>query len=641
MNTLLSITGWGTPREFSDEQLPGLSFTERRCRDKLNELAAPVPEKSRKREGSKANEFHYSILPPEAQAVFIQKYPEIIFKDDLKSSSKSIDGYSDEGKNEDLWDYLSRKSTKEKEDAEIKFQAVLMYDRLCSNGWKKTDAKEAVVSHFADKIKISFGTLGRWVKRVEGVDQSNWLPMLVSNKCGRVVAAECSPEAFDFIKADYLRLCKPTWSSCYERLERATKEHDWTIPSAKTLLRKLEREVHPDLIVLLREGEDAYKKTLLPQERDRSIFHALEAVNGDGYHFFKYVQFESGEVCQPVCWFWQDIYSGKLLAWRLDVSENKDMIRLSIGDLIERYGIPKHFWIDNTRAAANKDVTGGVKNRYRFKVMDDEPLGLIPQLGAEIHWATPGHGQAKPVERAFGIGGIGEYTDKHPKFEGRGTKNNPISIAEFEEALASEVAAFNARPGRRSKVANGRSYDAVFNESYQRHPIKKATKEQRALWLLAPETVRANRNNGSITVMNNRYWSEELSQHKGQKLVARFDPANMHAGVIVYTLDGRRVCEAECVLSAGFNDRNAARDVAKENKRRKRNLREIQKSELRITAREAADKLPLVEQPATPKTKFIEPIFTKKALEKQHIDDDKRFEAAIEILKTAKKESLL
>ena len=41
------------------------------------------------------------------------------------------------------------------------------------------------------------------------------------------------------------------------------------------------------------------------------------------------------------------------------------------------------FWIDNTRAAANKDVTGGVKNRYRFKVSEDEPLGLIPQLGAE------------------------------------------------------------------------------------------------------------------------------------------------------------------------------------------------------------------------------------------------------------------
>ena len=340
MNTILATTGWGIPKEYSVERLPGLPQSERRCLDKLNELARQYPDKLRKRQGTKAIEFHFSVLPQSAQVELIKKYPKIVVKDEFNSSSK-VDPISN--KDEYLWDYYSRKTDDAKSRAIIKFNAVKMFHLLRSNGWKKTDAKEAVVDQFKSQTKISFHTLGQWISRVEGIDTSNWLPMLVDNRSGRLAKAEVSPEAWDFIKADYLRLRQPTWASCYERLTRAAEANNWSVPSSKTLFRKLEREIPSDLITLLREGEDAYKRTELSQERDRSVFHAMEAVNGDGYTFSRQVQFESGEVCQPTCWFWQDIYSGKLLAWRLDVSENKDMIRLSIGDLIERYGIPSHF----------------------------------------------------------------------------------------------------------------------------------------------------------------------------------------------------------------------------------------------------------------------------------------------------------
>lgn len=634
---LLTTTGWGTSREYAAKHLSGLPQTERRCLDKLYELSISFADKCRQRKGTKATEFHYSILPQQAQIALIKKHPEIILKDNF---NQPLNEFSESSQSEDLWDYLSQKSEKAKALGAKRLEAVKMSKTLISYGWKKTEAKEEVVRLFENNIKISFHTLGRWIKRIDGIDACDWLPLLVDGYAGRQATAEISPEAWDFIKVDYLRRCRPNWSSSYERLERAAAKNGWAIPSSKTLFRKLEKEIHPDLIVLLRDGEDAYKKTIPAQERDHKVFHALEAVNGDGYTFFKYVRFESGDVCRPVAWIWQDILTGKLLAWRVDVSENKDSIRLSIGDLVEQFGIPSHFWIDNTRAAANKDVTGGVKNRYRFKISKDEPLGLIPQLGAEVHWATPGHGQAKPVERAFGIGGIGEYTDKHPKLDGRGTKENPIHIAEFEAVLASEIAAFNSRSGRRSKVCNGRSCDEVFNESYTRSTIRKATREQRALWLLAPEPVRANRDNGSIKIMNNRYWCEALSHYKGQKLVARFDPANMHGNVIIYTLDGRRIGEAECIVPAGFNDREAARDVAKQNKRKRKHLREIEKVELRISAREAANMLPVLEAPDPPKTKVIEPIFKDAQKKRKAVYDDDRFDRAVAMMKPAK-ESLL
>ncbi len=62
----------------------------------------------------------------------------------------------------------------------------------------------------------------------------------------------------------------------------------------------------------------------------------------------------------------------------------------------------------------------GVPNRYRFKVKPDDPLGMIPMLGIKLHWSSvllgKGHGQAKPIERAFGNGGLEEYIDKHIAF---------------------------------------------------------------------------------------------------------------------------------------------------------------------------------------------------------------------------------
>src|SRR5664279_825351 len=141
------------------------------------------------------------------------------------------------------------------------------------------------------------------------------------------------------------------------------------------------------------------------QTRTVQELHALEWINGDGYQHNVFCLWPNGEIDRPKTWFWQDIYSRKILGYRVDFSENTDTIRMSFGDIVDQYGIPEHATIDNTRAAANKWMTGGVKNRYRFKVKEDDPLGLFPTLGVKVHWTSvyygKGHGQAKPIERSF------------------------------------------------------------------------------------------------------------------------------------------------------------------------------------------------------------------------------------------------
>lgn len=513
-----------------------------------------------------------------------------------------------------LWAYYDRKPERTKQEAQRKLAVITEWEALVQSGMDKCQAYRAAAEASGD----SWQTVSAWVSKVARAPKENRLPLLVDQYAGRISKADCDKEAWKAFKGDYLRRAKPTGEACYDRLTRSAKEHGWIIPSLKTLLRRLDKEVGRAAIVLAREGADAVKLLFPDQERDHSVFHAMEAVNGDGYTFWPHVDFGGGVICRPTAWVWQDIYSSRILAFRRDVSENTEIIRLSIGDLVETYGIPKHFWIDNTRAAANKTVTGGLKNRYRFKVRDEDPMGIIPMLGSEGHWATPGHGQAKPIERAFGVGGLSEYVDKHPAWDGRGTKARPVPLAEFDRILADEIAAWNARTGRTGREMYGRSFDQVFSESFAQATIPVATLEQRRLWLLACDNVTCHRDDGSITIKfyntpdgQNRYWNECLSKYAGRKITARFDPQALRDAVQCYTLDGRYIGAAQCIIAAGFNDQDAAREHARARNSFKKAVKATLQAERTMTALEAAAKLPPTAAADIPDPAAVRPVFGK------------------------------
>ncbi|KGJ12358.1 hypothetical protein EQ718_07065 [Paracoccus versutus] len=88
----------------------------------------------------------------------------------------------------------------------------------------------------------------------------------------------------------------------------------------------------------------------------------------------------------------------------------------AFGELIETWGIPKHCLFDNGHEFANKWLMGGTPTWFRFKVRDDDPLGVLPTLGIKVHWATPAHGQAKPIERGFRD--FASRIAKDPRFAG-------------------------------------------------------------------------------------------------------------------------------------------------------------------------------------------------------------------------------
>jgi putative transposase len=520
-----------------------------------------------------------------------------------------------------LWEEFARRPQSFKDEAARRLEAVQSIHILIEQGVGKVSACAVVASQIGE----STSTVRRWCAKVKGIHRSDWLAVLLPDLRGRPPEAECAPEAWELFKGDYLRLEQPTASACYERIKRTAEERDWIVPSLHTLRRRMQREIPEPVQVLAREGPKALTRRYPAQRRDHSVFAALEAVNSDGHRLDLFCRWGDGEVARPILVAVQDIYSGKLLAWRVDRTENAAAVRLAFADVVERYGIPEHAYLDNGRAFASKWLTGGIPNRYRFKVKADEPSGVLTRLGVQVHWATPYHGQSKPVERAFGD--LAEHVSRHPRFAGAYTGNTPtakpenygsraVPISVFMEVLEQQIAAHNARPGRRSPVCHGRSFDEVFAESYGNAPIRKATAWQRRQLLLAAE-VTTSRQDGTFSLgvdRANRYWLEELSEHCGERLTVHFDPDRLHESVFVSTLDGVEIGEALCIEPAGFDDAGKAREHQRARNHWKRAVKEQLAAERRMDALQVADQLPAVASAIVPEARIVRPYRASEAL---------------------------
>lgn len=589
------------------------------------------PKRARSGRGG-GSEYPLSCLPVEAQAALAERILKAGPVDTSVAAASSANDAADV-RAESLAAMFEAKPEKAKAEARARLAIVQEYHQLLGRGFSRAQVESAVTR----EREISTATLWRYLALVRGKAEHLWLYELCPAHVGRTATADMSAEAWEFLKADYLRAERPTAGACIFRLRRAAMKHGWTIPSERTMLRRLEK-LPRAVKVVAREGKKAALNLYPAQQRSRAALYALAIVNGDGYKHNVWTVFPDGEIGRAKTWFWQDVYSSKILAWVTDKTEHTDIIRLSFGDVVERFGIPEAVLLDNTLAAANKTMSGGIRTRYRFRVRDEEPAGIFPLLNVNVHWATPGHGQAKPVERVFGVGGIGELVDKAPELSGAwtgsGTGDKPeysegkrgpqkyVTLEQLEAVIAREVAAFNAKAGRRSPMHQGRSFDEVFNESYEKAAPRRATETQRRLWLLATEPVTVKKD-GTITLeagrisrteamptQANRYWHADMVDYAGRQVVARFDPRELHAAVHVYTIDGRYICEASCIAAAGFNDQAAGREHQRARRTYIRSATEMLQAERRMGALEAAKFMPgaeriASEEPSIPAPKVV------------------------------------
>lgn len=530
--------------------------------------------KVRKRPGRGGGwEYHYSLLPQATQARLMMAH-----------GAPANDGNDPaEDARAGLWAGYEALSKERKAVCELRLKAVCSVASLIAEGMNET----AAISCAAKQHGASPRAVRNWRGRIKGIERQDWLAALADQYQPTAKFTDCDPQAWAALKSDYLRPEAPAFSACYRRMKTAASDKGWSpIPTERALRRRLEAEVPKPVMVAARKKRDQVKNLYPAQRRDRSMLHAMEAVNMDGHKFDVFVRLPGQDKpTRVILLALQDLYSGKMVAWRLSPSENKDTVRLVIGDMVSRHGIPEKFLLDNGRAFASKWITGGAPNRYRFKVRDEDPQGLLTTLGTEIIWATPYSGQSKPIERAFRD--LAEDIAKHPFCAGAYTGNTPdakpenyasraVPFADFKVHVDRMIAEHNARPGRRGGNADGRSFDETFTASLNQPTtlVRWPTEAQRALWLLAAERIRTKKGSGEIEIFGNRYWSVELGAIAGNHVTVRFDPDNLHLPIRVYDDRDNLICIADCLDDAGFFDTGAARDHASKRNALTRAVRE-------------------------------------------------------------------
>ncbi|MCW9036241.1 MAG: Mu transposase C-terminal domain-containing protein [Rhodospirillales bacterium] len=550
--------------------------------------------------------YHYSLFPASAQAQI-----------SLNAASKNVEpikASKAELNRSEAWRYYEQLNDKKKKKAGERLQALEAVLAMEKAGMRKNSA----VIHAALEFKVGKSSIFNWFKLVEGKDRADWLPYLIPHHTGRQQTVECSPDAWEALKANYLRAERKSFTACYRDTVAIGEQQGWTIPPERTLKRRMDREIPATVQELRRYGVQALKGMFPPQERDKTCFHALQEVNCDGHKWDVAVKWPDGEIGRVCMMAIQDVYSAKYLSWRFDKSENKEAFRLTIGDMIETYGLPEGLTIDNTRAAANKWLTGGVPNRFRYKIKDDDPTGILVTLGVEVHWTTPYSGQSKPIERGFR-----DFCDaiaKDPRFAGAWVGNNPLNKPEnygskaipldkFIEVVEYGIQEHNSRLGRRSKVCQGRSIDQAFEESYKVSKITKLLPEQQRLWLMAAEGIRASRQDGALKLLGNRFWGEFMSNHHGEKLVVRFDPQDLHSGIHVYKLDNSYLGFADCIHAVGFNSVEAAQEHGRNRRRWMKAQKEAAKALIKMEIGEVAEMMPTATESVNPEAKVVKQVF--------------------------------
>ena len=601
---------WFTAAELAEMNLPGLPGDKRslnrRARDenwhlRVDADGAPL---SRARIGrGGGTEFHVAMLPPAAQLELAKRGIAPNLAEAALAAPAAATG----------WQWYEAQSAKVKAEAERRAAIVAEIALLEAAGMTRTGA----VAEANRRYGVATSTLWNWLRLIEGVLPADRLPALAPRRKGGGREAEIDPVLWNAFKSDYLRLSGATLTSCYDRARELADARGLPIPSERKFRRELERDVDPRVIMLRRKGEEALRRSLPSQRRTVADMHALELVNIDGHKFDVFVKTSDGRVIRPIMVALQDIYSRKFVAWRVCEAESAFHVRLVFATLFEKYGVPKGCVLDNGRGFASKWITGGAKNRFRFKVKPEDPTGLLTALGIEIHWTLPYRGQSKPIERGFRD--LCDRIAKHPAMEGAYTGNTPLAkpenygsraIAwdEFVAHVDRGMAAHNAKLGRRTETARGRSFDEVFAESYARAPIGKASPAQLRMALLAAEQVRLSKQTGEITLFGNRYWSDGCGQIAGQLVTVRFDPDNLMQDIHLYAQDGRYLTSAQIIADTGFLDANGAKIAAKQLAEYRRRISDAAEAEQLLSAAEVAAMLPGAIESELPEPAVIRPV---------------------------------
>ncbi len=418
-------------------------------------------------------------------------------------------------------------------------------------------------------------TLSRWRKKIKSLHPTEWCTALAPQYQGNSNKAAFSDEAWRFIRDEYFIESKPQLSVVYRMAKKKAQLNGWEIPSLKTVERVCKSQ--PEwLRVLGRHGETAFKAMYPALERDYTTLKIHEGWESDIRRLDVFTLCPDGDVRRLCVVAWRDLRTRLILSIKGYINPCAELVRISFKDAISRANaVPEFVLIDNGREYAAKAVSGGQETRNRGKIKEDDPLGVFTIVGSRAQWATPYHGQAKPIESMWNV--LANHIDKTRAFEGAYVGRNAVErpencrpenavpLKDLNEIIRQAVDEYNHRPQTASGL-NGMSPIQAYQSLIDKTPVRAPTD------LMLDQLKKENRSlkigrNGIEFKLDGygelRYWSERLADlSRNRPYRVFFNPENPNEPISVWD-DKRFLCHAELRESVPFISPEAAQKNAR------------------------------------------------------------------------------
>lgn len=485
-------------------------------------------------QGGKQIEIALESLPQEAQNKYNNVQEEITYKE------------------------VTQFTGKQREEANFK---ALIVEKYRKSQLSPDDFVKDFNERNPDSV-ITKSQLFRWQRKYKSGDVADLVDKRGGHNRGQITIP---PDAWEYFYSLYMTLQKRSIQRCWEltRLEYPN------IPTVSAFERNL--TTIPKLVMIYyREGEKAFNDALVSMERSREDIASNDIWFSDHHLVDVAVINNRGRVFRPWLTVFFDARASKVISFIVrDKSADATVIKQCLRLGIEKYGVPKELYFDN-----GKD--------YREKSFNaDFPISLVKQLGINMIYATPYHGQAKTVERFFGTM-EDRFCKLLPTYLGKDAKQRPENMRvtfdklkdkaptmeKFIELLTIYFEQYNNTQSGGIDM-NGKCPDQVYYENLH---TKTKVKDENILRMLCGTFDERTVQKNGVQYQGRFYYHTELLAHQGEKVIINADPYNMDE-LNIFDTDMQAICKAPAKVRTPF--RHTTQEQIREAMKEKKEARKM------------------------------------------------------------------
>jgi putative transposase len=425
---------------------------------------------------------------------------------------------------------------------------------------------------------LTDSTLSRWFRRYKQAGVAALAPCYEHRRGGNGAALD--EHTRWLIYYYYLNKNKISLRS----IQRTLEEKEQASVGYAMLCRFVRSEIDAGTKDFFRRGEkyfhDHYESYI---ERDYTRYQSMQVAVADHktFDFVSRVKRADGwHIVRLSLTCITDMRSRKILGWCVDEVPSTLTIIRAVKMMVEHYGCPQAFLVDNGKDFSSYWFAGNAWNEQhrRFGKKDQREISSITgDLGSVVQFCTPYRGQSKPIERFFGFVSA-EHDKSFKSYVGSNTSDRidetklywgnfnggekiPIeelpTVEEVRAVFARFAEWFNTKWHHSGQGMDHKTPGEVFEEN---RGADRAIPEEYQKYIWTRRKVLRVQRNG-VRVDGQWYINPEMQLLDGQDVEIRLSIDDIGAGYIFDLKTGAYLYDADCsaLKDSGIKEENVRR----------------------------------------------------------------------------------